>query len=156
MAERVGLKNVPKTGPLIVVANHQNQFVDAMMLVTQVPRLVSFIIAEKSMHKPIIGARAHALPALAPPSLPPASARDSHAWLAGGLHRWVRCAAAPTAAGPVARALKSVPVIRPQDRKKPGTGTIREIVAQPDAAGPSLQDRCAWFCNAAAWTPKRC
>jgi glycerol-3-phosphate O-acyltransferase/dihydroxyacetone phosphate acyltransferase len=51
----VGLENVPKTGPVVFYGNHQNQFIDAMMIRAHCGRPVRFIIAEKSMHRPVIG-----------------------------------------------------------------------------------------------------
>jgi 1-acyl-sn-glycerol-3-phosphate acyltransferase len=53
----VNAENFPPSGPVIVVANHANQFVDAMVLLSSVPhrRPVSFMIAEKSLHRPIVG-----------------------------------------------------------------------------------------------------
>ena len=51
------------TVPLRVLCrNHANQFVDPMMLLSYIPRdVVSFIIAEKSMHMPVVGSVARAL-----------------------------------------------------------------------------------------------
>lgn len=51
----VGLENVPKAGPVIFYGNHQNQFMDGMMIRAHCGRSVRFIVAEKSMHRPIIG-----------------------------------------------------------------------------------------------------
>eukprot|EP00744_Colponema_vietnamica_P008151 GILI01011647.1.p1 GENE.GILI01011647.1~~GILI01011647.1.p1 ORF type:complete len:705 (+),score=164.69 GILI01011647.1:93-2207(+) len=50
-----GLENVPKTGPVVFYGNHQNQFIDAMVMRAFCGRQVRFIIAEKSVHRPIIG-----------------------------------------------------------------------------------------------------
>ena len=50
-----GLENVPKEGPVVFYGNHQNQFIDAMMIRAHCGRPVRFIIAEKSLHRPIIG-----------------------------------------------------------------------------------------------------
>eukprot|EP00758_Cryptobia_borreli_P003630 Tbor_TRINITY_DN3880_c0_g1::TRINITY_DN3880_c0_g1_i1::g.5678::m.5678/K13507/GAT; glycerol-3-phosphate O-acyltransferase / dihydroxyacetone phosphate acyltransferase len=50
-----GLENVPKEGPVVFYGNHQNQFIDAMMIRAHCGRPVRFIIAEKSMHRPVIG-----------------------------------------------------------------------------------------------------
>ena len=63
----VGMENLPKKGPVILVGNHKNQFVDAAMVWALVDRPVSFLIAEKSMHRPIIGDIArlsHAIPVI--------------------------------------------------------------------------------------------
>lgn len=50
-----GLENVPKTGPVVFYGNHQNQFIDAMVMRAFCGRQVRFIIAEKSLHRPVIG-----------------------------------------------------------------------------------------------------
>jgi len=61
----VGLENIPETGPVILVGNHKNQFVDAMMVVSIVRnRKVSFLVAEKSMHRRIIGDTAKLMDAI--------------------------------------------------------------------------------------------
>lgn len=62
--EVVGKENLPKNGPVILVGNHKNQFVDSMVVLWGVRRNVSFIIAEVSMHKPIVGPMAKALGAV--------------------------------------------------------------------------------------------
>lgn len=53
---------VPKEGPLIIYGNHNNQFVDGMVLTSPMqllmrmtPRVVSFVAAAKSMRRPIVG-----------------------------------------------------------------------------------------------------
>lgn len=56
----VGMENLPSKGPVIIVGNHKNQFVDAAVVFGLVQRPVSFLIAEKSMHRPIIGDLARA------------------------------------------------------------------------------------------------
>eukprot|EP01066_Platyproteum_vivax_P006956 Platyproteum_vivax@DN2596_c0_g1_i1.p1 len=56
-----GLERVPPYGPVIFVGNHSNQFVDAMMLISKLPRQVSFLIAASSMKRPIVGDLAHFL-----------------------------------------------------------------------------------------------
>ena len=74
-------EHIPAEGPLIIVSNHNNQFIDATMVMKAVQkRPVRFIIAEKSMHRPIIGQ--------------------------------------------LARGMNGIPVIRPQDRAKTGSGTL--------------------------------
>jgi glycerol-3-phosphate O-acyltransferase/dihydroxyacetone phosphate acyltransferase len=62
--EVVGKDNLPKHGPVILVGNHNNQFVDSMVVLWGVRRNVSFVIAEVSMHKPIVGPMAKALGAV--------------------------------------------------------------------------------------------
>mmetsp|Transcript_44 Transcript_44/g.79 ORF Transcript_44/g.79 Transcript_44/m.79 type:complete len:656 (+) Transcript_44:374-2341(+) len=57
--------NIPKDGPIIIVANHNNQFIDAGMVLNVFDqRVVSFIIAEASMHRPIVGDIARGLRAV--------------------------------------------------------------------------------------------
>ncbi|KAJ9453728.1 glycerol-3-phosphate O-acyltransferase / dihydroxyacetone phosphate acyltransferase [Diplonema papillatum] len=79
----IGEENVPTDGAVIFCGNHQNQFVDALMLFTAAPRRVGFIIAAKSLQKAVIGT--------------------------------------------VARLLDAIPVRRPQDESKKGTGDIVRI-----------------------------
>jgi glycerol-3-phosphate O-acyltransferase/dihydroxyacetone phosphate acyltransferase len=62
--EVVGLENVPSDGPVIFFGNHSNQFMDAIMMRAHCGREVRFIIAEKSMHRPIIGTFARAMGAV--------------------------------------------------------------------------------------------
>eukprot|EP00164_Ancoracysta_twista_P001547 GFYU01002028.1.p1 GENE.GFYU01002028.1~~GFYU01002028.1.p1 ORF type:complete len:664 (+),score=139.92 GFYU01002028.1:140-2131(+) len=51
----VGSHHIPVDGPLILTGNHANQFVDGLMLVISTPRLVRFMMAEKSLQRPMIG-----------------------------------------------------------------------------------------------------
>ncbi|CEM05710.1 unnamed protein product [Vitrella brassicaformis CCMP3155] len=51
----VGLERIPLYGPVIFVGNHSNQFVDGAMLIGKMPRDVSFLVAAKSFHRPVIG-----------------------------------------------------------------------------------------------------
>eukprot|EP01060_Flectonema_neradi_P005515 TRINITY_DN1367_c8_g1_i1.p1 TRINITY_DN1367_c8_g1~~TRINITY_DN1367_c8_g1_i1.p1 ORF type:complete len:618 (+),score=106.22 TRINITY_DN1367_c8_g1_i1:56-1909(+) len=51
----IGIENVPLTGPVIFCGNHQNQFVDGVMLYAHCPREPSFIIAKKSMGRRVVG-----------------------------------------------------------------------------------------------------
>ena len=55
----VNAENIPKDGPVIICGNHSNQFVDAMMIMSHVPRPVKFLVAAVSMKRPIIGNFAH-------------------------------------------------------------------------------------------------
>ncbi|CAD2113601.1 glycerol-3-phosphate 1-O-acyltransferase, putative [Plasmodium vinckei] len=48
-------ENVPLYGSVIFVGNHNNQFIDACVLVASIPRQIKFIVAEKSMKRPVIG-----------------------------------------------------------------------------------------------------
>ena len=80
-------ENIPEEGPLIIVSNHNNQFIDATMVIKTVrKRPIRFIVAEKSMHRPIIG--------------------------------------------DLARAMRGIPVIRPQDRAKTGAGVVVDFNAE--------------------------
>ncbi|CAE7701714.1 SCT1 [Symbiodinium necroappetens] len=67
--EIVGMENLPKEGPVIITGNHNNQFVDGLMLLTNCPREISFMIAQKSYDRPFVGflARAfHCIPVARP------------------------------------------------------------------------------------------
>ncbi|ETW05594.1 hypothetical protein, variant [Aphanomyces invadans] len=59
--EIVGKDNIPLDGPVIFTGNHSNQFVDGMIVLMNCYRKVGFIIAEKSMHRPVIGTLAKAV-----------------------------------------------------------------------------------------------
>lgn len=53
---------IPAEGPVIFVcAPHANQFVDALLVHTQVTRPIGFLIAEKSMKRKMVGAFARAM-----------------------------------------------------------------------------------------------
>ena len=79
--EVLGKENIPKRGPVIFTCNHMNQFVDGAVILATSPHNVGFLLAEKSLHKPVIGQ----------------------------LSRIAGC----------------IPVIRPQDRAKKGTGMVK-------------------------------
>lgn len=67
--EIVGMDNLPKTGPVILTGNHNNQFVDGGILAANCHRQISFMIAQKSFDKPGIGSLArimHCLPVTRP------------------------------------------------------------------------------------------
>lgn len=67
--EIVGLDNLPKDGPVILTGNHNNQFVDGIILLTNCNRQISFMIAQKSFDRPLVGflARAfHCIPVSRP------------------------------------------------------------------------------------------
>ncbi|EQC30752.1 hypothetical protein SDRG_11512 [Saprolegnia diclina VS20] len=53
--EIVGKDNIPMDGPVIFTGNHANQFVDGMIVMMNCYRKVGFLVAEKSMHRPVIG-----------------------------------------------------------------------------------------------------
>jgi glycerol-3-phosphate O-acyltransferase/dihydroxyacetone phosphate acyltransferase len=59
--EIYGKENIPRIGPAIFTSNHNNQFVDGAMVVATNPFQVSFLVAEKSMKKRIIGDFARAV-----------------------------------------------------------------------------------------------
>eukprot|EP00923_Selenidium_pygospionis_P013731 GHVN01023701.1.p1 GENE.GHVN01023701.1~~GHVN01023701.1.p1 ORF type:complete len:626 (+),score=73.16 GHVN01023701.1:45-1922(+) len=48
-------EKVPLYGPVIFVGNHTNQFVDAAMLIRNIPRTIRFLIADVSLKKFILG-----------------------------------------------------------------------------------------------------
>jgi glycerol-3-phosphate O-acyltransferase / dihydroxyacetone phosphate acyltransferase len=52
---------LPTDGPVILVGNHANQFIDGMNLVASTARPISFMIAKKSYDRPYIGDVAKAL-----------------------------------------------------------------------------------------------
>ena len=58
----IGVKNIPTNGPLILAANHSNQFIDGMCIFCSVPqRKVGILIAQKSYNNPVVGAFARAM-----------------------------------------------------------------------------------------------
>lgn len=58
--EIVGMENIPAQGPLILTGNHNNQFVDGVVLLGNCRREISFLIAEKSYNRPVVGLFARA------------------------------------------------------------------------------------------------
>ncbi|GMI44200.1 hypothetical protein TrCOL_g3463 [Triparma columacea] len=63
--EITGLDNIPRDGPVIFVGNHANQFVDGIMLMTTCAHhKVSFLVAEKSWNRRVIGDIAFAMGAV--------------------------------------------------------------------------------------------
>jgi len=58
--EVVGAHNLPATGPVILTGNHNNQFVDGLILLTNCEREISFMIAQKSYDRPFVGFLARA------------------------------------------------------------------------------------------------
>jgi len=67
--EIVGMENMPKHGPVILTGNHNNQFVDGLLLATNCDRQISFMIAQKSFDRPVVGFFAkvmHCLPVTRP------------------------------------------------------------------------------------------
>ena len=57
----IGSSNIPTTGPVIFTINHANQFVDAVMVLSTCKRNVSYLMAEASYNRPVIGHIAYAL-----------------------------------------------------------------------------------------------
>ncbi|EGR28402.1 hypothetical protein IMG5_176340, partial [Ichthyophthirius multifiliis] len=55
------IQNKKQNEPLIICSNHNNQFMDGLLLVSQLNRHIKFIVADKSMQRPIIGHFARAL-----------------------------------------------------------------------------------------------
>ncbi|KAL6066355.1 Glycerol-3-phosphate/dihydroxyacetone phosphate acyltransferase [Balamuthia mandrillaris] len=52
----VGKANIPKTGPVIFVGNHRNQFMDGCLLISACKsRRIRFLIAAKSMRRKVVG-----------------------------------------------------------------------------------------------------
>ncbi|KPI85434.1 putative glycerol-3-phosphate acyltransferase [Leptomonas seymouri] len=51
----VGLENIPRAGAVVFYGNHQNQFIDALMMNSHCGRPVRFLMAEKSFRQPVIG-----------------------------------------------------------------------------------------------------
>jgi hypothetical protein len=53
--EVVGLQNVPRYGPVIFTGNHANQFIDGMSMLCTCQRTISYLVAEKSWNRPVVG-----------------------------------------------------------------------------------------------------
>ena len=53
--EVVGLGNVPAYGPVIFTGNHANQFVDGMSVMSTCRRRISYLVAQKSWVRPVVG-----------------------------------------------------------------------------------------------------
>ncbi|KAG5511873.1 hypothetical protein JKF63_07698 [Porcisia hertigi] len=51
----VGRENIPRAGAVVFYGNHQNQFIDALMMSSHCGRPVRFLMAEKSFHQPVVG-----------------------------------------------------------------------------------------------------
>lgn len=49
------MEHIPTDGPVILVGNHHNQFVDPAIVLTQTPREVRFLIAAKSLKRVVVG-----------------------------------------------------------------------------------------------------
>jgi len=63
--EVIGAEHIPLAGPVILVANHSNQFVDGMCVVCSVQqRKIGFLVARKSYNTPLVGFFARVLAAV--------------------------------------------------------------------------------------------
>jgi glycerol-3-phosphate O-acyltransferase/dihydroxyacetone phosphate acyltransferase len=62
--EVVGLGNIPNYGPVIFTSNHANQFVDGVSIMATMSRKISYLVAEKSWNRRIIGDLAWAMGAV--------------------------------------------------------------------------------------------
>jgi len=62
--EVVGLGNIPSYGPVIFTSNHANQFVDGVSIMSTCRRKISYLVAEKSWNRRIIGDLAWAMGAV--------------------------------------------------------------------------------------------
>lgn len=51
----IGKENIPPAGAAVFYGNHQNQFIDPLMMNSYVHRKVRFLMAQKSLSQPIIG-----------------------------------------------------------------------------------------------------
>lgn len=51
----IGREHIPKYGPVIFTSNHANQFMDGLMIMCTCQRTISYLVAEKSWLRPIIG-----------------------------------------------------------------------------------------------------
>lgn len=59
--EIIGRENIPRYGPVIFTVNHANQFADAVMVATTCQRPVSYLMAEASWKRRVIGDMAWAM-----------------------------------------------------------------------------------------------
>eukprot|EP00581_Thalassiosira_minuscula_P019715 CAMPEP_0183728060 /NCGR_PEP_ID=MMETSP0737-20130205/27104_1 /TAXON_ID=385413 /ORGANISM="Thalassiosira miniscula, Strain CCMP1093" /LENGTH=670 /DNA_ID=CAMNT_0025959891 /DNA_START=76 /DNA_END=2088 /DNA_ORIENTATION=+ len=60
----VGRENIPKYGPVIFTSNHANQFMDGLMIMCTCQRTISYLVADKSWKRPIVGHLAWAMGAV--------------------------------------------------------------------------------------------
>ena len=60
----VGKENIPYYGPVIFTSNHANQFMDGLMIMCTCQRKISYLVADKSWNRPIIGHLAWAMGAV--------------------------------------------------------------------------------------------
>lgn len=62
--EVIGVQNIPLYGPVIFTGNHANQFIDSVVMLSTCQRTISYLIAEKSWKRRIIGDIAWAMGAV--------------------------------------------------------------------------------------------
>ena len=60
----VGRENIPEFGPVIFTSNHANQVMDGTMIMCTCQRNISYLMAEKSWQRPIVGHLAWAMGAV--------------------------------------------------------------------------------------------
>jgi glycerol-3-phosphate O-acyltransferase/dihydroxyacetone phosphate acyltransferase len=60
----VGKENIPSYGPVIFTSNHANQFMDGIMIMCTCQRKISYLVADKSWNRAIIGHLAWAMGAV--------------------------------------------------------------------------------------------
>jgi len=62
--EIIGIENIPVYGPVIFTGNHRNQFIDAVSLLSTCQRTLSYLVAEKSWNRKVVGHIAWAMGAV--------------------------------------------------------------------------------------------
>lgn len=60
----MGKQNIPHYGPVIFTGNHANQFIDSVVMLSTCQRTISYLIAEKSYNRRIVGDIAWAMGAV--------------------------------------------------------------------------------------------
>jgi glycerol-3-phosphate O-acyltransferase/dihydroxyacetone phosphate acyltransferase len=60
----VGKQNIPYYGPVIFIGNHANQFIDSVVMLSTCQRTISYLIADKSYNRRIVGDIAWAMGAV--------------------------------------------------------------------------------------------
>jgi len=87
----VGRENIPEFGPVIFTSNHANQFMDGTMIMCTCQRNISYLMAEKSWKRPIIGHLAWAMGAV-----PVKRAQDSAIKGSGSVTVDIQCISSET------------------------------------------------------------
>ncbi len=62
--QTIGKQNIPQYGPVIFVGNHANQFIDSVVMLSTCQRTISYLMAEKSYRRRIVGDIAWAMGAV--------------------------------------------------------------------------------------------